>query len=55
MNTFSAACVLAFLGVAHGFSMTMNSAERTYIMVRKNSILVVERRYCRRFYYLRQN
>jgi hypothetical protein len=40
MNTFSIACILAVLGVAHGFSMTMNSAERTYIMVRtiqKNS------------------
>lgn len=34
MNTFYVACVLAFLGVAHGFSMTMNAAERTYIMVR---------------------
>ena len=33
MNTFSIACILAILGVAHGFSMTMNSAERTYIMV----------------------
>lgn len=33
MNTFYIACVLALLGVAHGFSMTMNASERTYIMV----------------------
>ncbi len=34
MNTFYTVCVLAFLGLAHGFSMTMNASERTYIMVR---------------------
>jgi len=35
MNTFYTVCVLAFLAVAHGFSMSMNASERTYIMVSK--------------------
>jgi len=38
MNTFYVACILALLGVAHGFSMSMNAAERTYIMIKPDGV-----------------
>jgi len=38
MNTFYVAFTLALLGVAHGFSMTMNNAERTYIMIKPDGV-----------------
>merc|ERR1719270_694425 len=38
MKSCLAASILAFLGIVHGFSMTMNSAERTYIMIKPDGV-----------------
>mmetsp|Transcript_37944 Transcript_37944/g.42766 ORF Transcript_37944/g.42766 Transcript_37944/m.42766 type:complete len:92 (-) Transcript_37944:43-318(-) len=36
MKFFLVACM--FFGLAHGFSMSMNSAERTYIMIKPDGV-----------------